>query len=575
MKRISHWMGLPLGLLTLLALMITASAVEPQKFLTVYEDFPNLDVSSWVGQNGVLLADAEEPYEQMKATLTEAIAQKSERIPLTNLTGADMTPAQLYQLYCNALYDDPEKTYFAQTGMGYSYPNSGDAYRPGETMWVSPHYLNEETYSDVAYQAAVDEAYQACIQENMTSLEKVAAAHDWLVANCQYDPYVSNNLGKTQENWVPYETSDGTVYGEDERVYTSYGAFVERNIVCQGYSLAFKVLMDRAGVPCCYVNNDGHAWNMVQLNGTWYHVDSTWDDPTYSNIDIGDFAGRVSRRYFLLSDEEFGTNHAAWTTEYGYECGSTCEAKDVLADAQTVSLYLSGDKLYLAKTDGCLYAYVPGGDLTTGTAVVSGLDTMDAAAFDYAGQSLYYVSRSNSYVNGAWVYGNQVFQVDLSAEQPQKKLAAEISIGQESLFRGIDIVESGSADGTRELRLRYAYVTVASWEIGMEETDGSMPVRLRYPDTLRSPEDLNGTTITLEEGEEGLEYQAYLACYGQRGEMLRLIVLTGTAGEGKTLVSVPEDAVTAETASVKLLVVSRDGLPLSAAVALESAETQL
>ncbi|MGN1108957.1 MAG: hypothetical protein ACI4RK_06195, partial [Oscillospiraceae bacterium] len=83
MKRISHWMDLPLCLLTLLALMITASAVEPQKFLTVYEDFPDLDVSSWVGQNGVLLADAEEPYEQMKATLTEAIAQKTERIPLT------------------------------------------------------------------------------------------------------------------------------------------------------------------------------------------------------------------------------------------------------------------------------------------------------------------------------------------------------------------------------------------------------------------------------------------------------------------------------------------------------------
>lgn len=81
-------------------------------------------------------------------------------------------------------------------------------------------------------------------------------------------------------------TAQGTVFSNNREVYSSYGAFVNRTVVCQGYALSLKVLLDRANVPCRYVlaNTDTlhHTWDLVQLDGTWYHVDTTWDDPPFS-----------------------------------------------------------------------------------------------------------------------------------------------------------------------------------------------------------------------------------------------------------------------------------------------------
>lgn len=56
----------------------------------------------------------------------------------------------------------------------------------------------------------------------MTPVEKVVSAHDYLAASCQYDP-----------TWVRLKglyRLDGTVYGENPAVYTSYGAFVDGTV---------------------------------------------------------------------------------------------------------------------------------------------------------------------------------------------------------------------------------------------------------------------------------------------------------------------------------------------------------
>ena len=60
--------------------------------------------------------------------------------------------------------------------------------------------------------------------------------------------------------------------------------------VCEAYARAMKVLCDKAGIPCVLVDGmaitdpnkagEGHMWNYVRLNGSWYGVDVTWNDPT-------------------------------------------------------------------------------------------------------------------------------------------------------------------------------------------------------------------------------------------------------------------------------------------------------
>jgi len=52
--------------------------------------------------------------------------------------------------------------------------------------------------------------------------------------------------------------------------------------VCEGYARAFKVLCDMSDIPCVLVSGDAggpHMWNYVQIEGTWYATDVTWNDP--------------------------------------------------------------------------------------------------------------------------------------------------------------------------------------------------------------------------------------------------------------------------------------------------------
>lgn len=97
----------------------------------------------------------------------------------------------------------------------------------------------------------------------MDSYETELAIHDWLINN------VSIAIG-----------SDARV---DQEESTPYGALVQRKANCLGFSTAFQMLMELAGEECITVpgassgSEQFHAWNMVNLDGAWYFVDSSWD----------------------------------------------------------------------------------------------------------------------------------------------------------------------------------------------------------------------------------------------------------------------------------------------------------
>ena len=86
---------------------------------------------------------------------------------------------------------------------------------------------------------------------------------------------------------------DAAASEDGDLAHTAYGALVansagtENYAVCDGYSLAYEYLLQQAGINCTVMLGGiidtegigGHAWNIVELDGTWYEVDSTWDDP--------------------------------------------------------------------------------------------------------------------------------------------------------------------------------------------------------------------------------------------------------------------------------------------------------
>ena len=126
---------------------------------------------------------------------------------------------------------------------------------------------------------AIDEAL-AVIKPGMTDLDKALALHDYLVLHIAYayKDYINDSLG--------------------EYVYNIYGALQEGKAVCQGYAYAYYILLNNVNIENRMVvsNNMNHAWNMLKIDGKWYHVDVTWDDPAW------DILGRVRHEYFMLSD---------------------------------------------------------------------------------------------------------------------------------------------------------------------------------------------------------------------------------------------------------------------------------
>ena len=103
------------------------------------------------------------------------------------------------------------------------------------------------------------------IVDGMTDYEKEKAVYDW------------------QHQWVTYGEDNLNPISAAADNYTPYGVLRSHNAICVGNATTFKLFMDALDIPCKIIHsteNGEHAWNIVQLNGEWYHVDVTFDGGT-------------------------------------------------------------------------------------------------------------------------------------------------------------------------------------------------------------------------------------------------------------------------------------------------------
>lgn len=116
-------------------------------------------------------------------------------------------------------------------------------------------------------------------------------------------------IAKRLEDLIEYVEIDGDddtatdMDTEDDGGHSVYyDALIRGRGVCRDYADAAKYLMNLAGLKVLHVYSDTHSWNMIDLDGTWYEFDCTWDDKE----EIGDWIWfNKSRAYMDQADDHW------------------------------------------------------------------------------------------------------------------------------------------------------------------------------------------------------------------------------------------------------------------------------
>lgn len=216
----------------------------------------------------------------------------------------------------------------------------------GTIYSVSPSYDVSTEVKDTMLER-VDTVANDIISQTvgLDEFQTVRFFHDYIILNCSYD-------------------DSGENYGN------AYGALIEGKAVCEGYARAFKYLCDKVGIPCELVNGYAdveHMWNLVCIEGEWYQLDATWDDP--KNKD-GDY---ISYTYFNITTDEILKDHTivdtlelptANATTYNYftyydlDVSSLDEFKEKLYQKTCYALENGRKYVYFRATDSGVYSEI-------------------------------------------------------------------------------------------------------------------------------------------------------------------------------------------------------------------------
>ena len=343
----------------------------------------------------------------LRSTLLAALMRMDSAI---DVGAHNPTKAELSAAMADIVYSTPELFYL---DLQYSYVTGFDQ----RVRTVTPSYL----YSAAQVETMRSEYHEALslvvagAPKDGSDFDKVLYLHDYFIKNYTYDQTLT--------------------------IRDAYTFLTGRTGVCQAYMLAFMAAARELGVLSVPVTSDAmkHAWNLVQLDGAWYHVDITWDD-------ANTLPSRISYTYFLQSDQGLvqtdsarpeAERHREWVTAHTAENSRFDEA--LFRRANTGMVQYGGEYFVAVREEnssssvrGTVFAG------TDPTALTKRFDIKGGVFL--AGISSYYPDcYSDLLVRDGVLYfhsGNSVGMLDLTTEGAAARVLYPAGIGMGSSIYG-------------------------------------------------------------------------------------------------------------------------------------------
>lgn len=134
------------------------------------------------------------------------------------------------------------------------------------------------------------------LRSDMTQYDMAKFLFDWIVQNTEYD------------------------YSYGPLSYTGYGQIVHAKAVCQGYTASYNYMLKRLGIATYGISGfttpknkteEAHLWTIAYLDGTRYHIDTTWGDSW------GTRNGETNYKYFASDGASLSKTHSWDKAMYG------------------------------------------------------------------------------------------------------------------------------------------------------------------------------------------------------------------------------------------------------------------
>ena len=221
--------------------------LEPEKVRTLRQ---KETVQTDAGHQEYYFHLLDEEEQKIYREMLDGIRERQEEIYLTTADENLVSKA-----YHAVLKDHSELFWVHNRKNVYTTSYKGDAY-----CRFSPGYTyTEAEITEIT--AAMEQAFTEVngqITEETDTYDKVKTVYSYLI------------------DLAEYESSD-----DDQNIA---GIFWKKRAVCAGYARAVQYLLERMNVPCIYVEGDskdsdeGHAWDIVEIDGQYYYVDATNGD---------------------------------------------------------------------------------------------------------------------------------------------------------------------------------------------------------------------------------------------------------------------------------------------------------